>query len=148
MERRKFLKFTAGGLVVGAFTSFMVLNRDTKKAAVDFIFRDLDFLNLDRKGVEAFVEDYMGDNKGNAFLQLKIKVADVFNISQYTFDYRMYLVRNFLLSSTFFQNKMDERKLVTYSGNLYNPFKTPCSNPFSHFHFPNPPDMLTQEPAL
>ena len=143
MERRTFLKVGAGGILVGVFTGFLVLSRDTNKAAVEFILEDLHFLNLDRKGVEAFVEEYMRENKANTFLELKIKVADLLNVSKETFDFRMYLVRNFLLSSSFFQNKMDETKLVTYNGSVYNPFKTPCSNPFSHIYYPNPPDVLT-----
>jgi hypothetical protein len=44
------------------------------------------------------------------------------------------LVSAYLLSSDFFQNKMDETRIVKYVG-LYDPYTRPCSHPFSHVHY-------------
>ena len=44
------------------------------------------------------------------------------------------LVTAYLLSSDFFQNKMDEKRTIKYVG-LYDPYSRPCSHPFSHIHY-------------
>lgn len=51
--------------------------------------------------------------------------------------YRSQIVGLFLLSTNFFANKMDPKKPVRF-GIIYNPYFTPCANPFSNLHYPNP----------
>jgi len=49
--------------------------------------------------------------------------------------YRSKIVGTFLLSTNFFKNKMDPNKPVKYEY-LFDPYKYPCSNPFSNLYYP------------
>lgn len=51
------------------------------------------------------------------------------------FKYRTQIVSMFLLSTDFFHNKMNEQLPLTYTG-FYNPYKRPCSSPFSSVYYP------------
>lgn len=49
--------------------------------------------------------------------------------------YRSKVVGTFLLSTNFFKNKMDTDKPIRYEF-LFDPYKYPCSNPFSNLYYP------------
>ena len=50
-------------------------------------------------------------------------------------QYRGQLAGHFLLSTDLFRNHMDVTKPIEYAG-FYNPYKQPCSNPFSAIFYP------------
>ena len=45
------------------------------------------------------------------------------------------ITANFLLSTDFFLNKMDEQKEIRYSGMVYQTYKGACANPFSGLYY-------------
>jgi hypothetical protein len=45
------------------------------------------------------------------------------------------ITQEYLLSTDFFRNKMDESRIVKYIG-FYNPYQMPCTNPFSSTFYP------------
>ncbi len=103
--------------------------------AVEVIISKLHFLSLDKEGVKTFVADYM--RNADYLLQTKIRTAYFLNLPGEQFKYWDELTDTYLLSTDFFRNKMDESKLVTYTGTIYNPYKTPCSHPFSNLYYPD-----------
>lgn len=50
-------------------------------------------------------------------------------------NYRGQIVGRFLLSTDYFTNKMNSTERVTYIA-FYNPYKQPCSSPFSTIFYP------------
>lgn len=51
-------------------------------------------------------------------------------------QYRSHVVGTFLLSTDYFQNKMQAGKPVQYLA-FYNPYKSACASPFSNLYFPS-----------
>ena len=57
----------------------------------------------------------------------------------YASNYKMYrsrIVETFLLSTDFFIHKMDVNRQVNYRA-LYDPYLSPCCNPFSNLFYPD-----------
>lgn len=141
MKRRKFLTIagisaTALALPVVAINS----NAFFKQAVVSVITRQLNYLNLDKKGVEQYAEDLTREMQNFSFeraKKIRVKVGSeyLFPGSLSKMDVEDGFLSNFLLSTDFFTNKMDETMLVKYNG-LFHGYKKPCSNPFSHFYYP------------
>ncbi len=118
-------------LVVIPSLSYMAISYE--KAAKGLILNELDYLKLDEKGVNQFVRDYTKDQSAN----YQIKIRSLYLIQAKADQYKVVddLVKDYLLSTDFFRNKMNESKIVKYQG-LYDPYKTPCANPFSFIYYP------------
>jgi hypothetical protein len=136
MRRRNFLKIAGAGTVaVAALPVGWYATTSVQEAVAGIITREFSYLKLDPKGVARFVEDYLQDPmSGYTHKELKASYAlrAVADRSTMVAD----LTRRYLLSSDYFLNKMDENRTVQYLG-LYNPYRSPCANPFSSLHYPD-----------
>ena len=138
MNRRNFLKLTGiTGVAVLALPGFGFVSTSVKEAAVGIIMQELDYLKLDKKGVEQYVEDHYKTHYINNSLTSQLKIRSFYFL--HVKPEKSYLVKdlveNYLLSTDFFINKMDESKTVKYLG-LYDPYTKPCFNPFSRLYYP------------
>ncbi len=136
MRRRNFLKLAGTGTAaVAVLPAGWYAATSVQQAAAGIITREFDYLKLDPKGVAQFVDDYLKDPlSGYTHKELKASYAlpAVASRSKMVAD----LTRKYLLSSDYFLNKMDENKTVQYLG-FYNPYRSPCANPFSSLHYPD-----------
>ncbi len=144
MKRRKFIALTIGGISAVSLSGLLVFNKDLKKIAVEKILSDLNFLNLDKKGVELFVMDYFNVRNFSYILQLKTRAAYIADLPKEDFKFWYYLTHDYLLSTDFFENRMSETHLVKYTPGMNNPFKRACSNPFSHYYYPTPTQVISK----
>ncbi len=103
------------------------------EAAKRTIQRELSYLKLDEPGIERFVADYSKNKSSN--YQLKVRSLYLMHASSEQSGVVNEMVQDYLLATDFFRNKMDEQRTVQYVG-LYDPYKTPCANPFSFLYFP------------
>ena len=110
------------------------------EATAGVILHQFRFLNLDKKGVDQFVQEYYKQegSSRSAFTQLKMKGYYMLNIDSDQSQLVRTITTLYLLSTDFFQNRMDERKLVRFHS-IYDPYKTPCANPFSALYYPPAP---------
>ena len=146
MTRRLFiilgLTFLGGSLLgLLAFPSF-------NSVLKSILQKDLKFLKIEPEEIQKFIDDadkkdFWKRNYYDSKKMLFIRIYYVLNnrlISiPYQFKYfqlKEKIVGEFLLSTSFFRNRMDESKPVKYMG-LYNPYLMPCSNPFSNLYYPN-----------
>lgn len=118
-----------------AFPSLGYASVSLNEAAVGLILNEFDYLNLDQSGVEKFVEDYFRDKPESLSSQMKIKSYYFLRLKSDRSRFVSELARKYLLSTDFFRNGMDERKLVSFVG-VYNPYVSPCSSPFSYLYYP------------
>ncbi len=136
MHRRKFLALSGLATAMASLPGVGYVATSAKGAAVSIIYRQLHYLNLDREGVEKFVDEHLYLELPSTTLELKLRTADLLGIKAS----QSYTVNNltelYLLSSDFFRNKMDESKPVKFVA-YYNPFKIPCANPFSALYYPS-----------
>ena len=140
MFRRKFLKIAGLGAVAVALPSLGAYAVSLNEATAGVILHQFRFLNLDRKGIDQFVQDYYkqeGSSK-SALAQVKMRGYYMLNINSDQSQLVRTITTLYLLSTDFFQNRMDEGKLVRYQG-IYDPYKTPCANPFSALYYPPAP---------
>lgn len=120
MTRRRFL-LGALGVLGSVFTSLLggVGRASGLASAPSWIERDLrrefDYLRFADGVVEGFAVTY----------QATVPEFDPTEPEQ-----RREMRQSFLLSTDFFQNGADERRLVRYVA-FYDPYQTPCYNPFA-----------------
>ena len=129
MKRRKFLTIAGVSGVVAALASFKFITSPFESVAKNIIKSELDYLKLDEDGLDKFVADYTKLKDRN--YKLTMKGYSLFGINAARSGKVHQLVSAYLLSSDFFQNKMDEKRTIKYVG-LYDPYSRPCSHPFSH----------------
>jgi hypothetical protein len=132
MKRRKFLTIAGIGGAVAALASFKFITHPFESVARGIIKGELDYLKLDEAGLDKFVADYTKLKDRN--YKLTMKGYSLFGVNSARSGKVHQLVSAYLLSSDFFQNKMDERRVIKYVG-LYDPYTRPCSHPFSHVHY-------------
>lgn len=141
MHRRKFLKLSAlGGGALLALPGLGFIAVTAKEAVAAIIMRQFDYLQLDEKGVAQFVEDYFAAHPKMAGFDKKLRSYYLLRLDASQSELIDHLTRNYLQSTDFFRNKMDESLPVNYLG-LYNPYKTPCANPFSALYYPAAPTV-------
>jgi len=147
MERRRFLKtIGVGSAVVTAVPVFGYSLTSLNGIAVSLILNECHFLKIERSEAEKFVDDfyisYFKNAAQTAVLSYKLRLKSYYFLKFDSSDSELVkeLVHNFLFSTDFFVNRMDESKPVKYTG-LHNPFTTPCYNPFSFLYYP--PEKLT-----
>ena len=146
-DRRTFIKFAIGGVIAGG-AGYAMLKMFTpfEKTIAAVIFKNLEGLNVNKEGVEKFAalaakENPWGiEGKAQKLLGLYSSVnVDSIPVpfkEQYK-NYSDQIVEKFLLSSSFFINKMDESKEITFLGKIWSPYNMPCMNPFSSLYYPN-----------
>lgn len=134
MNRRFFLKLTGAGAAMVVLPGMGFVYASYHQAAKGLILNELDYLNLDEEGVAHFVQDYAKGKSDNYLL--KIRGLYMLRSSAGKSKIVEELVKDYLLSTDFFRNRMDESKTVKYLG-LYDPYKTPCANPFSAAYYPS-----------
>lgn len=132
MKRRKFLTIAGVGGVVAALASFKFITHPFESVAKSIIKSELDYLKLDEDGLDKFVADYTKLKDRN--YKLTMKGYSLFGINSAKSGKVHQLVTAYLLSSDFFQNKMDEKRTIKYVG-LYDPYSRPCAHPFSHAYY-------------
>ena len=136
MRRRNFLKLAgAGTAAVVALPAGWYAATSVQQAAAGIITREFDYLELDPKGVARFVDDYLNDPL-SGYTPAKVKAYYALRTGADQSTMVADLTRKYLLSSDYFLNKMDEGKTVQYLG-FYNPYRSPCANPFSSLHYPD-----------
>ncbi len=104
-------------------------------AATGIIMKELNYLTLDKPGVEQYAADYLRYENSTPQIQTKLKLYYLSGIGSNKSSIISSLVEKYLLSTDFFLNKMDESRTVKYAG-YYNPYKSPCTNPFSSLYYP------------
>jgi hypothetical protein len=103
--------------------------------------KELSFLDLESGAIDRFLEETKKTGYWNRIFsqQKKYFIIGYYVLSNplfhlpYQYKYNQQkarIVGDFLLSTSFFYNKMDEKKEVKYNG-LYDPYMRPCANPFS-----------------
>jgi hypothetical protein len=133
MKRRRFLIIAGIGGMAAAITSFKFISTSFENAAISLIKNELRFLKLDAQGVVQFVKDF-SESKDTHY-KLTLRGYSFVGIGSSRSGKVNQLLTAYLLSTDFFQNKMDENKTVRYIG-LYNPYTRPCAHPFSHLYYP------------
>lgn len=144
ISRRKFiillLLATAGALLTSFFVSTF------EKVIFKILSKDLSHLNINEQLFTQFIREARENNHWNKkfFNNKKQMLVRAYYLLTYIpiplpyeykyLQYRSEIVGDFLLSTDFFMNKMDVNKKITYLG-LYNPYKRPCSNPFSNLYY-------------
>ena len=137
IRRRTFLRIAGLGAAAVGLSTISLYATSFEQTTVDLITNQFSFLKLDMAGVRQFAADYHASQDANKtlYVRTKMRLYDLFKVD----SDRSQLVRTittlYLVSTDFFQNKMDESKIVRYRS-LYNPHKTPCANPFSSLYYP------------
>ncbi|MCC9165619.1 hypothetical protein [Pontibacter harenae] len=143
MLRRKFLKLSGLGALVVAAPTAGFASISLKDATVGSIINEFDYLQLDKKGVEQFVDDFLAYNFWNGSFKHTLVMRAIYttktksdrSVSLFKTNMLKTLADTYLLSTDFFSNNMDENKPLKYMG-LYSPHLKPCANPFSFIHYP------------
>lgn len=143
MNRRNFAKLLVG---IGAAASTGYVAFTDFYDIVDKIVRkELSYLPISDDVYDSFITDVRRERainhfgtKKELFAQIHFMSGDSLgSILPYRYKYEQYqndIIANFLLSTDFFQNKMDETELIRYVG-LFHPYKRACSNPFSSIYY-------------
>lgn len=138
MQRRNFLKLAGlGGAGLIAIPSLGAYTISVEDATAGILFNQYDYLKLDPNGVKQFVTDYYKSAHADTtwLRQLKTKICYLTKLDSEQSGTVESIMQLYLLSSDFFQNRMDESKEVKYIA-IYNPHRTPCANPFSSMYYP------------
>jgi hypothetical protein len=140
MNRRKFIISAVLGLggMALLFPSFhqtvkRILRKETSGLKVD---ED----SIDQYIVDAEKEQFFATFSHAKKLLIGLHTSSGFfgNLMPYRNKYVQYrgqIAGHFLLSTDLFRNRMDVTKPVKYTG-FYNPYRQPCSNPFSAIYYP------------
>lgn len=143
MKRKTFIKISLSLL----FLSFVgyLLGSSFTKTIENIIKKETDKLNINQSDVARFINEAAKEKFFIKFNRLKkalVMVHFKFRIfskilpfrNKYV-QYKSQFVGHFLLSTDFFRNGMDVEKDIVYM-DFYNPYKQPCSNPFSSIYYP------------
>ncbi len=143
MNRRRFIILSILG-VLSAIALSMVAIYDFETVVVKMLKRDLSYLKIKDRDIDRFLEDARNsgywdriklDRNKRAFVILYFLLPKVGLPYQFKFvQLRATIVGNFLLSTDFFTNKMNEDAEITYVA-LFDPELRPCQNPFSHAYY-------------
>lgn len=130
MNRRTVLTIAgvAGG--IAALSSVGLLSADFESAVARVLKRHLGFLKLDREGLHKFAVDF-AQTQGDRY-KMAVVAYSFLDIKPTQSEKIRYLISQYLLSTDFFPNKMNEAREVKYIG-LYDPYRRPCAHPFAQF---------------
>jgi len=136
MNRRKFISITGIGAAALAIPAVSLFSQSLHESAADIIYREFDYLNLDKEGVDKYVHEYLIKNRDNLSYEIKMRAFNLFQVKPDKSTIITHMTQNYILSTDFFINKMDESQPVHYVG-AYNPYTTPCANPFASIYYPS-----------
>lgn len=142
MKRRNFIKVITGFSVL-SLGSYVLLP-SFEKVVKKIIESSSDKLRINKNHINTFITEAENEKYWNQFSTAKKEFIRL----QHFFDNRMIslpygnkylqyqneIVGRFLLSTDFFQHKMDQSRDINYIG-FYNPYKSPCSNPFTNIYY-------------
>ena len=146
MKRRKFIGFMAlalAGIGAGGYLFYERFDAVARK----IIIKDTASLKIAPEEYEKFFRDAVRNKTWSRMLPsshlqmikwhyyLDNRLVGLPYASSYEIN-RSKIVGAFLLSTDFFQNKMDASRPVKYT-QLFNPYFAPCSNPFSNLYYPD-----------
>ncbi len=142
INRRKFIRISLF-VIIGILVLIFAL------LPFEYIVRriiknDLNSLKFSDDTVDQFIRDGLENGYFSSFELKKrwlIRIYDRLPLGWVKFpfegkynQYRSQIIADFLLSTDFFLNGMDEQKNINYLG-FYNPYSRPCSNPFSNLFY-------------
>jgi hypothetical protein len=135
MKRRKFLQLT--GIVAAGVSipTIAYLSTGLKESTAAIIINEFYYLDLDREGVDKFVEAFLRVYPASGKFTAKVRSAKLLGMKASDARLGSTITQEYLLSTDFFRNKMDETKLVKYIG-YYDPHQMPCTNPFNESFYP------------
>ena len=132
MKRRTFIAVAAVGTGIIALGSTKFFITTFEQSAQMLIMKELNFLKLDEAGIKTFVKDYALSK--DRYYKLAVKGYSLLGITSARSGKVHQLVSNYLMSTEFFSNHMDESRVIKYVA-LYNPYLRPCAHPFTHRHY-------------
>jgi len=141
ISRRKFIGL-AFIVIVGILVVFFAV-LPFKYIAKRILKKDLEQLKINDEIFDKFISDALANKYFSGYSLRKkwlIRIYDAIQFSgslPYAMQYREYrsqLVADFLMSTDFFTNGMDESMEIGYIG-FYDPYLRPCSNPFSNLFY-------------
>lgn len=142
MKRRTFIKIGVGlGLAAIATYFFSSFSGAVRKILV----RDTSLLQVDPSSFDRFIADGTQEQFFATFSRVKKILITVHTYggifsrmlpyrNKYI-QYRGQITGHYLLSTNLFVKGMDTSTEIQYTG-FYNPYKQPCSNPFSSIYYP------------
>jgi hypothetical protein len=147
LKRRKFLKilFLGGGGALVAFGFFFLRLPKNEKLISSILQHDLKDLKISDQDIATYASDaarlnvFKYTNSKWKFLAVYTQLTPFWPALPWMpkyFQFRAEIVGNFLLSTGYFWNKMNETETVRYSGRIYTPYNYPCGNPFSNLFYP------------
>jgi hypothetical protein len=133
MKRRTFFWRLAG--IGGALAGLGVIitSRALEGAVERRILNALSFLKLDEEGVRQFAVDYT--NRLKPAKKRALEYYSLARISPRNSRKIHRLINDYLLSTDFFTNNMDESRTIRYVA-LNDPNARPCQNPFNNVNYP------------
>lgn len=144
MTRRNFVGIVILGIIALLAGLSTIVFRGFEKTVEKFIKADLAHLTLSQEIIDKYIADGKEMNIWKKYDFSKIQFIKAHSLVSNKYfklpyfekyiQYRSEIIGNFLLSTDFFINKMDESKSLNYK-TLYNPYFTPCANPFSNIHY-------------
>ena len=135
MKRRRFLKLTGVAAAAVAIPAVAYLSTNLKDSTAAIIINEFHYLNLDGEGANKFVEAYLQKYPPSSKFTAKVRSANLLGMKASNARLGSTITQEYLLSTDFFRNKMDESRIVKYIG-FYNPYHMPCTNPFSTTFYP------------
>jgi hypothetical protein len=136
MKRRQFI--TLAGVGTGLLIlppALYISSPSLRKFAGKLIRQELNYLQLEPKGLDQYVDDYFNSSANHMLINMKWKTYYYLGIDATQSDQIFELIKYYLLSSDFFIHHMNEKEVVNYLG-LYNPYKSPIPNPYSSILYP------------
>jgi hypothetical protein len=147
MNRRRFIILSVIG-VLSAIALSIVAIYDFETVVLKILKRDLSYLKIKESDMLRFLDDARNsgywervkfDKKKKAFVVVYFLLPRIGLPYEFKFvQLRAQIVGNFLLSTDFFTNKMDEQRDIQYVA-LFDPELRACQNPFSHMYYPQNP---------
>lgn len=142
MERRKFLTIVGAGSMLAAVGGTLGL-ASFNTSVKTMIMRSIEGMDISEETVDQFLADARRERFFRQFDLSKkgFIVAHTWLMSDYLpykLKYTQYcsqIVGTFLLSTDYFSNRMQHGAKIEYTG-FYNPYKRPCSSPFSNIYYP------------
>lgn len=145
MKRKTFIGLAAVA-AVGAAAGGYVFFEKFDDVARKIILKDTATLKIEKEELEKFFAavkknrtwDTLFSNAHKHLVKWHYYVDNGLFELPYATNYKVYrskIVGTFLLSTDFFRNKMNASLPVKYVA-LFDPYKQPCSSPFSNLYYP------------
>jgi len=136
MSRRKFIIVLFAGIALALVAPFFFYySLVIEQSIIYFLEKEYFYLKLNKEGLKKYSKEYVKSTKAGHLDALKL-VFLVLTVKNPEQSFRTnFIVKDFIVSTDFFYNKMDEAKEVNYIGK-FHPYLRPCSNPFSANFYP------------